>query len=263
MRRNLAVSALAAALIITIVAVFTANIANPVSAKEILEHAYAAEARVHTEGIEHIRSEVSSSGEALPEDKAGSSIVEKYRDLQSGNLRMVVTDSKTGQVLHVAAFDGTYFYSSDGRKDGDGSSGNLTVYRTPQNREDYAKPGEVDDTTSKEMFDKMRNDPNVQVKEETWADGRTVYNLQSQLSQSELKLKELVEGEEQSLLGLVNVYFDADTYKMLGHRVTIEKNGEEILNSSEMILVSEILPAGSSVAWDLSDLSGITIVDRS
>jgi hypothetical protein len=62
-------------------------------------------------------------------------------------------------------------------------------------------------------------------------------------------------------MGLVTMYFDAETYKQLGYRMTMEKDGKEILLGSQKILVDEILPADTPVAWDLSDVQGITLVD--
>ena len=48
---------------------------------------------------------------------------------------------------------------------------------------------------------------------------------------------------------------------MLGNQVTVEKDGQEVLISSQRILADEILPAETRVAWDLSDLPGVKIVD--
>jgi hypothetical protein len=62
-------------------------------------------------------------------------------------------------------------------------------------------------------------------------------------------------------MGLVTFYFDVDTYQLLGNRVTIEKDGKEVLVSSQRTLLDEILPAESNIAWDLSDLQGINVVD--
>jgi len=66
--------------------------------------------------------------------------------------------------------------------------------------------------------------------------------------------------EVQRAFGLVSVYFDTTTYEMLGNRVTMEKDGQEILVSSHKILVNETLPAGA-VWLDLRDLQEIQIVD--
>jgi hypothetical protein len=103
----------------------------------------------------------------------------------------------------------------------------------------------------------MRSDPQVQLAgEQTWDNGRTVYVLRS-----EQPIRVIVANEAQSPTGIVDVYFDVDTYELVGNRITIQKDGKELLISLQRILVNEALPAGSSVAWDLSDLQGVNIVD--
>ena len=62
-------------------------------------------------------------------------------------------------------------------------------------------------------------------------------------------------------MGQVTFYFDVDTYQLLGNRVTMEKDGNQAVISSQRILLDEILPADSSIVWDLGDLQGLNIVD--
>jgi hypothetical protein len=262
MNKRFLFGALAAVLVLSIVVVFMANSVTAVSAKEILDRAYQAQTRAAaTQGIEHIRNEIYSNLEALPEEQGMDTTTESYFDRQTGNFRLVITDNKTGQVLAVTAYDGANAYSSDSKKvGGQPNADPLTIYRTPQNQ-----PSEVSqnlqvgnkDLDAKTMFDKMRNDPQVQVVgKDTWEDGRTVYVLHS-----EQPLTVLVNNEVQNPAGSVDVYFDAKTYELLGNRVTMQKDGKELLIGSQRILVSETLPEESSIAWDLSDLQGVNIVD--
>jgi hypothetical protein len=71
----------------------------------------------------------------------------------------------------------------------------------------------------------------------------------------------MVNDEMTHPMGLVTFYFDVDTYQLLGSRVTTEKDGKEVVISTQKTLLDEILPANSNIAWDLSDLQGINIVE--
>jgi hypothetical protein len=152
-------------------------------------------------------------------------------------------------------------------KDGQQSEDPLTVYHSLQDQSSLAqrkfvsvtnrKLNPAQDEESKFMFDKMRQDPHVELlSQETWDNGHTVYVLRSQ---QEIKL--LVENEITHPIGLVTFYFDVDTYQLLGNRVTMEKDGKEILISSQRTLLDETLPTASNIAWDLSDLQGLNIVE--
>ena len=104
------------------------------------------------------------------------------------------------------------------------------------------------------MFDRMRQDAHVELLgQETWDNGHTVYVLRSQ--------QEVKSFAKNDPMGLVTLYFDVNTFQLLGSRVTMEKDGKEVLISRQQILLDEVLPAGSTVAWGLSDLQGINIVD--
>ncbi len=144
----------------------------------------------------------------------------------------------------------------------DGPWGNtndlLTVYRVPQTSiANVNLPIKEEVQTHEEIFQKMRTDPNTElVGEETWIDGRTVYVLRARQP-----VKAVVEGSTDLPIGWVVSYFDKETYKTVESRATIERDGQEILVYSYRVLVDEVLPAGSNVPWDLSDLQGITIVD--
>lgn len=258
MRKRLTLSALMAVLVISIVSVYMAKTVTRVSAKEILNQAYAAQsANVPTQGIQHIRSENYFNLDGLAADQGAQTILDSYADLQNGNFRVVTIDSKIGKVLDASAYDGANRYSRDYSEQTTGAD-SLTIYRTPQGQVAELKPGGNSvGPDERAMFEQMRNDPNVKFAgEETWDDERKVYVLQSQQP-----MKAMVKDGEERPLGLVTIYFDASTYKQIGYRMTMEKDGQQILLGFQKILADEILPAGTSVAWDLSDLQGITIVD--
>ena len=266
MNKKFIFTALGAALVLSILVIFMTNNVTTVSAKEVLDRAYQAQTQTVTnQGIEHIRSEITSNIEA--KEQGMDTIVESYSDPVSGNFRVVTTDKNTGKVLQVYAFDGSNVYNSDNMKDGQQSEDPLTVYHSLQDQSSLAqrkfvsvtnqKLNPAQDEESKFMFEKMRQDPQVElVGQEKWDNGRTVYVLRSQ---QEIKL--LVENQITHPMGLVIFYFDVDTYQLLGNRVTMEKDGKEMMLSSQRTLLDEILPAESNIAWDLSDLQGINIVE--
>jgi hypothetical protein len=164
----------------------------------------------------------------------------------------------------VYAFDGSNAYAMEGVKSAQNS---LTVYRVPQNRPSLqgttfsdrinGKLNAALDAQAKNMFDRMRQDPQVELLgKETWKNGQTVYVLRSQ------QVVKWQDGNEVAQpMGLVTLYFDVKTYQLLGSRVTVEKDGKEIVISRQQIVLDETLPADSPIAWDLSDLQGVNIVD--
>jgi len=260
MNKRFVFTTLAAVLVLSIVAVFVAKNVTTVSAKEILDRAYQVQTQAAAQGIEHIRTEIYGNLEAQPEEQGLYTTTDNYLDLQSDKFRRISTDNQTGGLIDVAAYDGSNAYSSDGTKGAPQSAAPLTIYRTPQNPpttsvETLGNGNSGLDT--KALFDKMRSDPQVQLAgKETWKDGRKVYVLRS-----EQPIRVLIANEAQSPNGIVEVYFDVDTYELVGNRVTIQKDGKELLIGSQRTLVDETLPEGSSVAWDLSDLQGVNIVD--
>jgi hypothetical protein len=238
-----------------------AQTATPVSARQILDRAYEVQTQpAATQGIEHIRTEIYSNLETLPEEQGLDTTVDKYLDPQNDNFRRIIIDNQTGRVIDVYAYDGSNAYSPESTKGAPQSAAPLTVYRTPQNPPS-TQIGTLGNGNSgldtKTLFDRMRSDPRVQLAgEQTWENGRTVYVLRS-----EQPIKVFVANEIQNPTGIVDVYFDVDTYELVGNRVTIQKDGKELLISLQRILVDETLPEGSEVAWDLSDLQGVNIVD--
>jgi len=261
MKNRIIVSALAAVMGLAIVAVVVTNSVTTVSAKEILDRAYEVQTQpAATNGIQHIRTKIYGNLEAQPEEQGLGSTIDKYLDLQSGNFRLTVIDNQTGRLTDVYAYDGSNAYSSESTKGAQQSAARLTLYRTPQNLSTLGI-GSLGNgnggLNTKALFDKMRSDPQVQLAgEETWETGRTVYVLRS-----EQPVRVLIANEAQSPNGIVDVYFDVATYELVGNRVTIQKDGKELLIGLQRILVSETLPEGSSVVWNLSDLEGVNIVD--
>ena len=56
--------------------------------------------------------------------------------------------------------------------------------------------------------------------------------------------------------------FQHEDLQLVESQISVRKDGEDILINSVKYLVDEVLPAGSTVAWDLSDLKGISIVEQ-
>jgi hypothetical protein len=267
MQKRSILSVLAGVLVLAALAVFVARNAIPVSARQILDRAYRAQTQVApTQGIEHVRNEIFSNLEGRSDGQGMDTIIESYSDPASGNFRVVLTDKQTGKLVQVFAFDGSNAYTMEDVK---GSQTSLTVYRIPQNRPSLlgttfsdrinGKSNAALDAQAKSMFESMRRDSHVKLLgQETWENGQTVYVLRSQ---QEVKSFLEAENEVAHPTGLVTLYFDAETYQLLGSRATVEKDGKEIVISRQQILLDETLPADSHVAWDMSDLPGVNIVD--
>ena len=263
MQKRSILSAVAGVLVLAVLTTFVARNATSVSARQILDRAYKAQTQTApAQGIEHVRSEGYSNLEGKLEGQG--SITESYSDPASGKYRVVMTDAQTGMLQAVYAFDGSNAYAMEGVKGGQNS---LTVYRVSQNRpslqgttfSDHINGKSIAalDAQAKNMFDRMRQDPQVKlIDQETWKNGHTVYVLRSQ------QVVKWQDGNEVAQpMGLVTLYFDVKTYQLLGSRVTVEKDGKEIVISRQQILLDEVLPADSHIAWDLSDVQGVNIVD--
>jgi len=260
-------SVMAGVVVLAIFAVFVARNVTPASAsaQQILERASEVQSQPFAaQGIRHILSEVYDNLEGKSDGQGEHTIVESYSDPANGNFRVVITDKETGMLLSVFAFDGSNAYNSEGPKSGQSGAALLTVYRSPQNRPSLigttfvnrinGKSNAALDAEAKSMFDRMRQDPHVElVGKETWDNGHTVYVLRSQ--------QEVKSFAKNDPMGLVTLYFDVNTYQLMGSRVSIEQDGKEVLISRQQILLDEVLPVGSTVAWDLSDLQGINIVE--
>ncbi len=245
------------AVILTTALVLSQHIPT-VSAQQILDRAYAAQtAPAPTEGIEHTRTEIYSNVQAQTGVNAGSrAIIESYLDIKSGKYRTLVTDEASGQLIDLSAFDGTYIYylQTDAA-----ASDPVTIYRTPlanmvtTKEETTQYPAQ----TAEQQFNQFRSNPNVTlVGKQTWTDGSEVYVLKSQQP-----VKIMVEGQVQIPEGTSTMTFDANTYAMLENKVTVKLDGQDVTVMQNRYLADEILPADTAVAWDLSDLKGISIKD--
>jgi hypothetical protein len=261
MRKRLVLPALAVVLVIAVAGFFLAQTATPVSAQQVLQRAYAVQsATPPAAGILHIKLESYFNLQGLPGSHDGTrTISESYRDLATGILRQVITRASDGKVLEVFGYDGAITFSS--KEGGESQPGvPLTVYRVPQKQENLAtdvieRGGAAPDW--KGLFDDFRSDPKVELNgPQPWADGRSVYVL---ISHGPVKMlvKEGVALPE----GLNQMVFDAKTYQLLESRMSYQKDGAEIVVSSQRYLANEVLPANSPVAWNMSDLQGVSLVD--
>lgn len=278
MQKRRIFSGLAGVIVLSVLAVLVAQTVTPVSARQILDRAYEAQSTQNEEGIHHNRIETYQNLCARPEAQGPTTISESYSDPQSGYFRSLTTEAETGNVLEVFAFDGEYVYEGHRsvevkQNEPEGGSGSarkvcdfpwgdanalLTIYRGAQSSVASVNlPIGEEVQTHEDIFQKMRKDPNAELLgEETWIDGRMVYVLRSQQP-----VKAVVEGSLEMPIGWVVSYFDRETYKIVESRATMERDGQEILIYSYRVLVDEVLPAGSEVPWDLSDLQSVTIVD--
>ncbi len=137
-----------------------------------------------------------------------------------------------------------------------------TIYRIPQPKGTQhlsftLQGGPVDVKT---LFEAARQDPNAKfIGEQTLSDGRQVYVLELQA------LAQLLRNGAPSASSLPpmnsTLYFDKQSYQLVEQRTTMQQNGKETVVNSMRQLVQETLPPATRVAWDLSDLKGINIVD--
>jgi RNA polymerase sigma-70 factor (ECF subfamily) len=255
MKKRYSLAAGAVLLTIAVIAISTFTHVTQVSASTILDRAYQAQTRaLPTQGILHIRYEYFDGNQGLPQDQMAGTVVDTYYDLGSCNSRSVTTNSKTGVVLDVHTFDGTSVIG--GFNYDINASGPLTVYRSPKDpaNVDCYKPVEGNDQA---VFDQVRSDPTVAlVGQETWADGQTVYVLRSQTP------AKMVEGKQTVLTpAQTTMYFDTQTFTNLGGKQTITDAGKQVLFWEKLTSVYQILPVGSPIYWDVSDLKGITIIE--
>ncbi|MBI5563448.1 MAG: zf-HC2 domain-containing protein [Chloroflexi bacterium] len=254
--RSVVLSALATVIVVVaLVAVFMTQNVAPVSAQQIIDRASAAQSAVKaSRGINHIRIESYDNFQALDGNTAGTkTIVDSYLDVPTGNLRNVTTDADTGKVLDVFAYDGSNTYSTKGPLDSTATEP-LTIYRSPQPQVVMGGGVAVGAVDFEQLFAELRSDPRVTVEgKQTWSDGRSVYVLSTQQPGKFLK--------DPNSLQTKRMFFDANTYRLLEEQATFQLADKEIVVADVHYLVNETLPANSPVAWNLSDLQGVSIVD--
>jgi hypothetical protein len=72
----------------------------------------------------------------------------------------------------------------------------------------------------------------------------------------------MVEGKQTVLTpAQTTMYFDTQTFTNLGGKQTITDAGKQVLFWEKLTSVYQILPVGSPIYWDVSDLKGITIIE--
>lgn len=159
----------------------------------------------------------------------------------------------------------------------------LTVYRSPipetLQTAWVSLSGGGFDLDSQKFFEQAQQSPQVEyVGQETWVDGRMVHVLRFKpevevmageasvgvmvvgaVQSSQVYTTPLTMSEQPPLIS--TMYFDVETYELLETRETVERAGETILVGYHRQLVNELLPVGTSVAWDFSDLPEISLVD--
>ncbi len=257
MKKRFALLAVAAVVAVAFAVFMTTQNVPAVSAQQILDRAAAAQSAVKAApGINHIRTESYYNFDALQENSKGiKTIIDSYRDLRTGNFRNVTTNADTGKVLDAFAYDGVNTYSTKGPLDS-ASDEHLIIYRSPQSHERVAdlNPGGEATVDFEQLFNDLRADPHVKLEGKgTWSDGRAVYILSTQ--QPGKYLRDL------NSLQTKRMFFDAATYQLLEEQATFQKDGKEIVVVDVRYLINETLPATTPVAWDVSDLQGVTFTD--
>lgn len=252
----LKVSSVVAALVLAVAVLFLATNANTVSAQQILERASAAQSAVGTgTGIWHNQIRIFDNPQAIV-GGGTTTVVDSYLDVATGLNRYVTTDD-SGKVIEVSANDGKFDYYSHIDQPGDP----LPVFRSaadPNNVKGGGRPVDAD-ALAKNLFESFRSNPRVEVQGQvTRPDGRKAYVLVNHNYQTEN-----VNGQtQQTLTGATTMIFDVQTYALLETETTLRKDNQDVTISKAEFLVDELLPTTSTVAWNLSDLPGITIVDE-
>lgn len=263
------VSALGTVALVGAVVFIALNLTTPVSAQQILDRASAAQsAAAASQGIRHVRIEHYQNLLGLSGAQAGiKTMIESYENASNGSassqvlagyFRSVTTDAN-GKIVDASASDGSFYYSSYPITPG-GNGESLTIHRTAVG-EDGRKKMMGDGTTvdEKAMFDQFRSNPRVELAgKETQADGIQVYRLIDRNFQVEMK----DDGQEaKTYTGSMTMIFNAQTYQLVETIRTIRKGEKDIVLERVRFLTDEVLPATSTVVWDLSDLKGANIVD--
>jgi hypothetical protein len=252
MKLQTKLSVFAMVAVVVVAAVMVVSNVTTVSAQQIIARATAAHA-LPSQGIWHTRLQIYQNHAMLTGDHPGTTTIDDdYIDLTSGQYRFTTQDS-AGKLEQVGAFDGMYSYS------GMQAAGNdpLKVTRVQVGPDGVKKPVSIDPAASfKALFDDLNNNPRVRVdSQKTWTDGTAVYVLVDDNYQSQNGT------DSTAYTGSMRMVFDAKTYQLIESQTTVHKDNQDIVIDESQWLVNEVLPVGSTVAWDLSDLKGISIVD--
>jgi hypothetical protein len=260
MKTKSVLSTLAVVIVLAMVVVFTANNVSNVSAQQVLDRAASAQSAAEkAQGIWHVQIEDYENPQFLEGDQPGTkTMIDSYVDIATGHYRDI-TRNAAGKIVSINALDGSFDYWM-APVTGDRSDGPLTVSRvrlTPENSK-IGRPGDYVAST-KAVFDQFRSNPRVEMEGKVaWIDGSQAYVLVADNYQTHKPL----DGQDgKTLIGRTKMVFNAKTYELLESQTSIIKNGKDIVINSVRFLVNEILPAGSPVTWDLSDLPGVVFVD--
>jgi len=263
-------SAIGTIAVLGVVIVIALNQTTPVSAQQILERATAAQSVADSsQGIRHMRIESYQNMKGLSGPNAGTTtFIESYENtavdssssrVLEGLFRSVTTDVN-GKVIDATSTDGSYFYSTyPPTPGGDGSS--LVIHRTPVGDDDRKKlSGNQVAVEEQSIFEQFRHNPRVElVGKEKSKDGRQVYRLIDRNYQIEAQAN----GKEtKTFTGSMTMLFDAQTYQLVESNRTIRKGGGEITLDGVLFMTNEVLPAETTVAWDLSDIKGAKVLDE-
>lgn len=250
-KRTLFVGTAVAVLVVALLAVWMTQNAKPVSAQEILDRSAQIQQTAQQQGsIQHLQSKIYFNPEAAPSaeqtpGEARTTLWESYHDFANNKARTVIRDANTNAITDIVGTDGVNLYSA---KPEQGTI--TTVYRTPQ-ASDVAHPIPVKGGNEQDTFEQMRRDAaNAHVTQEQWQDGRPIYVLRTE------------DTGNGAIPTSSAIYFDSKTYQVLGQDSYATRDGKTTLYYSSRILLNETLPAGAAVAWDMTDIAGIKIVDE-
>ncbi len=258
MRTRTIVTAVTAVAALAVFAIFMVKNVTPVSAQQILERAYEAQSAGHqSQGISHLRIEMSYANQTADgRKKITRTLLESYYDFSTGNHRTVMTNMDNGKVTDAFGYDGVYLYTGQPSED---ASAPLTIYRVPQDRNKLPRQEQPEDpsASTRQMFDDALNNPDLKfIGKENWSNNRSAFILN--FTQP---VKIVIDNNVEVVAGTVTMVFDSETYKLLETKGEYQKDGKEVLVSNQKFLADEMLPAGAPVAWDMSDLTGVVIVD--
>ncbi len=275
-RKPLFIGAVVAVLVLTLIGVWITRNATPVSAQEILNRsAHSQQNTQPQQGIQHTQTKIYFNPHAVPPPKQvpgepRTTLMDSYRDPRTGYYRSVARNTDTNQITDVNGFDGLNLYTANHE---DGVDVVTTVYRTPQvggvpemikkqqmvRSGNGIKDGAALNMTDQELFERMRaTSANTSATEEQWENGRKVYVLHMTVTEDDVNK---ASGEKLELRMSSDLYFDAETYAVLGQANYNDRDGQSTLFYSSRIILQETLPADTIVAWDMTDLTDVQIVD--
>ncbi|HEX7555625.1 MAG TPA: hypothetical protein VF338_03295 [Leptolinea sp.] len=258
MKPQLKYSALTGVAMLLVVVIVMVNNVTTVSAQQILDRASAAQSAVSGQGIWHTRYEVYENPGAVTGKEVGeTTFFDNTYHLTASKYRMVTEDAQ-GNIRNLYSTDGDYYYSTNGPASGSP----VMVYRTPNTHDPLVEKPKVDlDATTTAMYDQFNNNPLVKVEGKVdQPNGRQAYVLVKQNEQ----VQKIADGQDKKTsTGTTKMIFDAKTYSLLEIRITLLKNGKDIILFDLKSRIDEVLPVDSKIAWDFSDLKGIKIADES